>query len=70
MIEETIMLGLRQAKGVSVSKLKSLGCDILKEKADEIAMLVQKGIIQIENDRIKLTESNFGLCSAVVLQLI
>lgn len=69
-IEEVIMLGLRTQKGISIKKLNSLGYDILKEKKVSINMLKENNIITIENNYIKLTENSFGLCSAVVLQLI
>ncbi len=69
-IEEIIMLGLRTKKGISVKKLNSLGYDILKEKQESINMLKENNIITIENNYIKLTQNSFGLCSAVVLQLI
>ena len=69
-IEETIMLGLRQQMGVSISKLKRLGYDILTEKEQEIQMLKDNGMITIDDDYIKVTENFYGLISAIILRLI
>lgn len=69
-IEETIMLGLRQEKGVSIDTLNGLGYNILEEKKEQINILISNNIVKIQNNHIKLTQDSFGLCSAVVLQLI
>ncbi len=69
-IEELIMLGLRTKRGVSIGKLNELGYNILLEKKHEIKMLENSKLIKIENAFIKLTNKSFGLCSAVVLELI
>ncbi|MBE7082277.1 MAG: radical SAM family heme chaperone HemW [Clostridiales bacterium] len=69
-IEETIMLGLRQAKGVNLQKLKALGLDLQKEKKEQIELLLKNNFIKIENDYLFVTEQNFGLVSAIILELI
>ena len=69
-IEETIMLGLRQAKGISLSNLKTLGYDLLEIKKKEIDELLKNNIITINGDSLSINEEHFGVCSAVILQLI
>lgn len=70
LIEETIMLGLRQQKGVNINVLKKLGYDILNEKKDVLKKLSNQNILEIKNEFIKLNENSFGVCNAVVLELI
>lgn len=69
-IEETIMLGLRQEKGVCINKLYEQGCDILKEKYEQIDILLKNNLIKIENNHIKVMQDKFGLTSAIILELI
>lgn len=69
-IEETIMLGLRQAKGVNISKLNKLGFDVLKQKQNEIEYLKTNGFIEVENDHIKVNKNSFGVTNQIILKLI
>lgn len=69
-IEEHIMLGLRTKYGVCINTLNALGYDILNQKKEIIKLLKQNKLIKIKNNHIMLTETSFGLCSAVVLELI
>ena len=69
-VEEMIMLGLRCSSGVDINELKKLGFDIINEKYQEIKQLKDGGLIVIENNRIKVTPNNFGVCSAIILKLI
>lgn len=69
-IEELIMLGLRQECGVAISSLLNLGYDILNERKNEIEKLLKNNLICIEDGHIKITQNNFGLTSAIILQLI
>ena len=69
-IEESIMLGLRTAKGVSVQKLKNLGYDILKEKKSEINFLTQKGVIHSNGEYLKIMPKFFGVANQIILRLI
>ena len=64
------MLGLRCSSGVDINELKKLNFDIMKEKYAEIKQLKDGGLIKIENNRIKITSNNFGVCSAIVLKLV
>lgn len=69
-IEELIMLGLRTKNGISICKLKELGYDILEEKKQAINLLESSKLIKVQDNHIKITDPNFGLCSAIVLELI
>lgn len=69
-IEETIMLGLRQEKGVSVKKLNNLGYDILTKKKDILLNLKNNNILNIGDDYIKINSDYFGVCNLVILELL
>ena len=69
-IEETIMLGLRQKKGVSIKKLNNLGYDILTKKKEVLLNLTNNNIINIIDDYIKINKDYFGVCNQVILELI
>lgn len=69
-IEERLMLGLRQTKGVCISNLKNLGYDILKEKENEIKTLIGGEYIIVENDFIKISPKHFGVGDAITLKLL
>ena len=68
-IEEYIMLGLRTRDGISISKLKTLGYDIINENKN-IKYLLEKNIIQINNDNLFITENYFGVSNQIILKLI
>ena len=69
-IEECIMLGLRQACGVSLNELKKLGVDLLLDKANEISELKSHNLIDCNDNYIWVSEENFGVVNAIVLKLI
>lgn len=69
-IEETIMLGLRQKNGINLNNLKKLGCDLLTEKSQEIKMLIDNNFIGINNNRLYIKEKHFGVCSKIILMII
>jgi len=64
------MLGLRQEKGVSLEKLQNYGCALLNKKEKVIGSLKEKNIIKLENGHVKLCPEFYGVCNAVVLELI
>ena len=69
--EETIMLSLRTANGLSLSKLKeNFGCDLLAEKRTEIARLIDRNLIAVDGDRLALTESAFYVMNSIIVALI
>ena len=69
-IEEKLMLGLRQTKGVCITSLKQMGFDILKEKESEIKKLLDGGYIIVENDFIKISPKYFGVGDTITLKLL
>ena len=69
-IEECIMLGLRQAKGVNLHKLKKLGYNLLGEKKEPIEQLLSNKFIKIESGYLSITPQNFGACNQIILMLL
>lgn len=69
-IEEYVMLSLRTKNGIEIAKLKSLGCDILTSKKNELEFLQNLNMIKITKTNIKITANNFGVCSQIILKLI
>ncbi len=70
-IEEYIMLGLRTSEGISVQTLKSLtNCDLLKKKSKEIADLLNKKMIVINDNFLKATDFGFHFLNKIILDLI
>lgn len=70
-IEESIMLSLRTANGLDCGALlRKYGCDLLKEKAREIDRLIGLGLIQVENERLKLTDKAYYIMNSVIVSLL
>lgn len=69
-IEEYIMLGLRQAKGINLHKLKNLGFDLLFEKKETMEQLLTGKFIKIECGYLSITPQNFGACNQIILMLL
>lgn len=69
-IEECLMLGLRQTKGVNLQSLKNLNFDILKEKAKAIEQLKNNNFIDIANNHLFITPQNFGATNQIILELL
>lgn len=69
-IEELIMLGLRQTKGVSLSTLKNLGYNLLENKAEIIKEYLKNDLISIDEDYLSVTPQNFGACNQIILNLL
>ena len=71
LLEEFIMLGLRQTKGISISNLKeNYNFDILIEKSKEIENLRSLGLIIVENDYLKASEKGFYVLNKIILDLV
>jgi oxygen-independent coproporphyrinogen-3 oxidase len=69
-LEEYIMLRLRLTDGFSLSEFKEkFGYDIL-EKNDKIKLMKNNNLINIDNDRLYLTEKGINVCDSIILQLI
>jgi len=71
-MQETILMGLRLTKeGLSREKFKArFGVDIVKLKKDAIEKHVEYGLLEVLDDRIRLTESGRFLSNAVIRDLI
>lgn len=71
LLEEAIMLGLRQTKGISISNLKeNYNFDVLIEKSKEIENLRSLGLIIVENDYLKASEKGFYVLNKIILDLV
>lgn len=67
---ETLMLGLRQSKGVDLSKLTTVyGVDLAAEKADILSQLQKKDLLLIDSNRLRLTTKGLFLCDTILEQL-
>ncbi len=71
-IEEMLMMGLRLKQGLSLNKFKDLiGQEIHNILDQDFFMLIRKqGLIELENDYLRLTEKGFLLHSYLVSRLI
>ncbi|HJU53165.1 MAG TPA: hypothetical protein VJ715_01290, partial [Pyrinomonadaceae bacterium] len=55
---ETIFLGLRLMRGVSLAEYRALfGADLRDEYADDLARLSEAGLIELDDDLLRLTAS-------------
>ncbi|MBE7075387.1 MAG: radical SAM family heme chaperone HemW [Clostridiales bacterium] len=70
LIEETLMLGLRQQKGVSIKALNNLGYNILQLKQTLLNNLIENNVIEIKNNYIRIKENMFGACNQIILNLL
>ncbi len=69
-IEETIMLGLRQTKGVNLKSLLNLGYDLLEKKKNTIKLFKEKGLIDFNSNYLFITPNNFGASNQIILELL
>ncbi len=70
-LEETIMLGLRTARGISLNEIKKqFKVDLIKSKAETIANLTQWGLIKIDKDYLFATDLGFTVLNKIILELI
>ncbi len=68
--EEYIMLSLRTAAGLSISRLFDFGFDILNERKEQIERLVLSDLIYIDGDRIKLSDKAFYVMNDIITDLM
>ena len=69
-IEEYIMLALRTEEGINLNHLQKLGCDIKKEKAEEIKFLQAQNAIALTPTHLKIAPAFFGVQNQIILKLI
>lgn len=69
--EETVMLGLRMNKGFSMQKLyEETGINLKEKSRKTIARLVKYGLIECNDDVLKLTDSGRDVLNSIVVELI
>lgn len=68
LIEEAVMLGLRNITGVKVNYIKKLGYDI--EKNENFEDFIKKDIIKKENGRIFLNPAYYGASNYIIVKLL
>lgn len=71
-IEEILMMGLRLKKGLSIKKFKELTGQEIQYVLDQdfFALITKQGLIELEDDHLKLTGRGFLLHSYLVPRLI
>ena len=69
-IEEYIMLGLRTSNGINLNTLKTLGYDVLYQKADLISLYFKNNIIKLQNNHICICDNMFGASNQIILNLL
>lgn len=69
-MEEKIMLSLRCQNGLDLNEFKDEFFDLLSKKNDEIILLLKNDLIELKDNKIKLTEKGFLVANQVILKLI
>ena len=70
LFEETLMLGLRLAKGVNLNRIKkNFGIDLLETKKEEINKLINLDLIQIKDNHLSC-KNGFNVLNQIILMLI
>ena len=68
---ETVMLGLRTADGISLSRYeRSFGHSFFLGREEKIASLISQGYVKVEDDRFYLTEKGFYVSNSILTELI
>ena len=67
---EFVMLGLRTARGISLSEFKArFGEDFLASRQREVDGLIKYGLAEIFNDRLYLTEQGMFVSNSIICEL-
>ena len=69
-IEECLMLGLRQTKGVNLKKLLKFGYDLLNDKKDIIKNLKKCNFIDYNKEYLFITPQSSGATNQIILNLL
>ena len=64
------MLGLRLKKGIDLIEFRKDFYDIEKKKAKKLALLLNNGFIEFENNFLRLSDKGFLVSNAVILEII
>ena len=71
MKEEYIMLGLRTTRWIYLPRFNStFHCNLIVDTAKEIKFLLDKKLIKLENDRIKVRDDAFYVLNSIIQKLI
>ena len=69
--EEFVFLGLRKIEGISIEEYKEIfNEDIYKQYKNEIESNINKGLLEIEENRLKLTRKGIDLSNSVMSDFI
>ncbi len=69
--EERIMMGLRLTEGLSLCDYKSeFGIDLKAEKELELRLLMEKGYVTIEGDRLEISRDGLFISDEITVKLI
>ncbi|MBQ8749598.1 MAG: radical SAM family heme chaperone HemW [Clostridia bacterium] len=71
LMEETIMLNLRESEGLNLEKFKNdFQIDLIKQKKNEIALLKQLELIEINDNHLKVTDKGILVLNQIIIRLI
>ena len=69
--EEYIMLSLRTAKGLDLEKLRlKYGVDLIKDRAAQMRHLMSHSLVEIDKNRLLLTDKAYYIMNSVIVSLI
>ena len=69
-LSEFVMLGLRTARGISLSEFKArFGEDFLASRQREVDGLIKNGLAEIFDDRLYLTEQGMFVSNSIICEL-
>ncbi len=70
-LSEEFILGLRRIDGVSLNRLKKeFGNEAVQKYMDKIYLLIQKKLLSMEKDRIRLTKTGLDFANQVWLEFV
>jgi len=68
---EEIMLGLRLSRGINYKEInKKYNIDFIKEHNQEIVELLEEKVIEMNNERIRITEKGMSISNTIITKLI
>ena len=69
--EERVMMGLRLSTGLSLSGYRGeFGIDLAEEKKNELSLLIERGLIEIDGDRVKIARDGLFISDEITVRLI
>ncbi|MCL2375442.1 MAG: hypothetical protein FWC82_02845, partial [Firmicutes bacterium] len=67
-LAEYIMLGLRTSDGIDLQFLKSKNIDLLKKA--KMRTFIEKGIVSVQDNRLKISDGCFYVMNAIIAEII